>query len=49
MQTVLLGDKFWIFFWGMFDENELDDLFKEEMDNFRREVISYRCILIYFI
>ena len=49
MQTVLLGDKFWIFFGGMFDESELDHLFKEEMDNLRREVISYRSILIYFI
>ena len=24
---------------GMFDENELDHLFKEEMDNIKREVI----------
>ena len=33
----------------MFNENELDHLFEEEMDNIRHEVTSYRYILIYFI
>ena len=48
MQTVLLEENHDIF-WRMFDENELDYLFKEEMDNILREVISCRYILIYFI
>ena len=36
-------------FRDMFDESELDDLFEEEMNNLRREVISYRYALICFI
>ena len=36
-------------FLDMFDERELDNLFEEEMDNLRREVISYRYALISFI
>ena len=33
----------------MLDESELDHLFEEEIDNMRREVISYIYVLIYFI
>ena len=36
-------------FLDMFDESELDHLFEKEMDNVRREVISYRYVLICFI
>ena len=36
-------------FRDMFDESELDNLFEEEMNNLRREVISYRYALICFI
>ena len=36
-------------FLTMFDENELGHLFKEKIDNIRREVISHRYIFIYFI
>ena len=36
-------------FLGILDESELDHLFAEEMDNTRHKVISYRCVLIYFI
>ena len=36
-------------FRDMFDESELDNLFEEEMNNLRREVIPYRYALIYFI
>ena len=42
------GEKLDIFL-GILDESELDHLFAEEMDNIRHEVISYRCVLIYFI
>ena len=36
-------------FLDMLDESELDHLSEEEMDNLRREVISYRYVLICFI
>ena len=36
-------------FLDMFDESELDHLFEQEIDNMRREVISYRYALICFI
>ena len=49
MQTVLLEEKHWIFFFGMLDESKLDHLFEEEMNTIRREIISYRYILIYLI
>ena len=36
------------FFLDIFNESELDNLFEEERDNIRREVISYRYVLICF-
>ena len=36
-------------FLSMVDEGELDHLFEEKMNNIRREVISSRYVLIYFI
>ena len=39
MQTTLLGEKHWIFFFDMLDASELDHLFEEEMDNIWYEVI----------
>ena len=36
-------------FLDMFDESELDHLFEQEIDNMRREVITYRYALICFI
>ena len=35
-------------FLGMLDESELGQLFEEETDNIRLEVISYQHVLIYF-
>ena len=37
------------FFLDIFNESELDHLFDKEMDNIRREVISYRYVLICFV
>ena len=36
-------------FLDIFIESELENLFEEEVDNMRREVISYRYVLICFI
>ena len=36
-------------FLGMLDKSELEQLFEEETDNIRLEVISYEHVLIYFI
>ena len=36
-------------FLDIFNESELDHLFDKEMDNIRREVISYRYVLICFV
>ena len=36
-------------FLDMLDERELDHLFEEEINNMRREVMSYRYVLIYFV
>ena len=35
-------------FLGMLDESELEQLFEEETDNIKLEVISYEHVLIYF-
>ena len=35
-------------FLGMLDESELEQLFDEETDNIKLEVISYEHVLIYF-
>ena len=49
LQPGFFGGEILNVFLGMLDESELDHLFKEEMDNIRHKVMSYRHILIYFI